>query len=112
MPVISKLNVSNKDLTTTSLDRTDFEQQDNKTLKVTENIMMVCYSQSFYFENDERSFQYNMNPVQGNCDNSDQENVDFAPNETQHASCSICHIPYNEANVSFRMTISNCAMCK
>lgn len=41
MPNLNKLNVSNKDLTTTSLDRTDFEQ-DSKTLKIIDNTILVC----------------------------------------------------------------------
>lgn len=44
LPVVGKLNISNKDLMTTSLDRNDFEQEKNKCTDSSVPVSSLIYS--------------------------------------------------------------------
>jgi uncharacterized protein YbjQ (UPF0145 family) len=83
---ISRAHLHNKELMTTSLDRTDFERDKTTPQKGDFTLPFVVATKVRH-----SSDGYELDPV---------------------SACSVCHIPYNECNVPFRVTMRKCAVCR
>ncbi|XP_023709446.1 C2 domain-containing protein 5 isoform X4 [Cryptotermes secundus] len=84
--LVSRVHMHNKELMTTSLDRTDFEREKTTPQKGDFTLPFMQGSKVRHL-----SDGYELDPV---------------------STCSVCHIPYSECSVPFRVTMLKCAICR
>ncbi|XP_021942758.1 C2 domain-containing protein 5 isoform X5 [Zootermopsis nevadensis] len=84
--LVSRVYLHNKELMTTSLDRTDFEREKSTAQKGDVTLPFVPGAK-----------------VRHPSDGYELESV---------STCSICHLPYSEGSVPFRVTMLKCAVCR
>lgn len=87
---------------TSSLDRQEFEN--GKDIKISNAIKVIdetrTESENDLISNSAQNKENNATPPPKNLPKSNCTN------------CSICHIPYNQTSVPFRLNMKKCAVCK
>lgn len=102
----TQLSTNSKELMTSSLDRQEFENEGRSDGKVS---IATKPSESSAAKNTDE---------EGESENSNGKNAKdiivatTPPTHQPPTGCSICHIPYSQATVPYRVTMMKCALCK